>query len=147
MRRSLRIWKNSNVPATITDSMSAIGIDIQAPIAPYLGVRVSNNGSRNSSWRVVDRNIASGARPIYWKKLPDTIWKPTSGNTIIATPKPCATTSTIAWSATPLLVSTKAAATSWGKNTPIRKAKVVTHDAAIIVYLSTVLTRLYCFAP
>lgn len=88
LRFNLRIWKKSNTPATSTEAASANGIDTQAPIAPYLGLRISNNGKRKSNCRVVERNIAKGARPIYWKKPPATIWKPTNGKTVIAMPKP-----------------------------------------------------------
>ena len=76
------------MPATRTEAASAIGIDTHAPQAPKRGDSVNNNGNKKISWRVVERNIARGARPIYWKKPPATTWKPTRGKTIIAIPKP-----------------------------------------------------------
>ncbi len=92
-------------------------------------------------------NMASGARPIYWKKLPATIWNPTTGNIINTMHRPSDTTSIMALSAPPFEPSTNAAATVPGMKWPMRNAAVVTPMAASMVYLSVFITRSYCRAP
>mgnify|MGYP003443779371 CR=1 FL=1 len=55
--------------ATMLAIVSLIGMLHQIPAAPMKVGKMIRHGSRNSNWRVSDRNIALFAIPILWKKL------------------------------------------------------------------------------
>ena len=127
--------------ATMLAIVSLIGMLHQIPAAPMKVGKMIRHGSRNSNWRVSDRNIALFAIPILWKKLDVTIWKPTIGNTNTAMRKPSAA----------LLISpssvVKMETVNSGISSPTRKVKVVTTVAHHIANFKTSFTRWYCCAP